>query len=84
MYFKTCIFFTDMPSTNNMAHGVNRERKAHRPIDPKMLDFDLDARYLGHDFLKGDIKVGTSRHIILATDYQIQLLSQSFHWFVLL
>ena len=75
-------FFTDMPSTNNMARRVNRERKIHRPIDPKTLDFDLDVRYLGNDFLKGDIKVGTSRHIILATDYQIQLLSQSFHWFV--
>ena len=65
-----------------MARRVNRERKAHRPIDPKTQDFDLDVRYLGNDFLKGDIKVGTSRHIILATDYQIQLLSQSFHWFV--
>ena len=71
-----------MPSTNNMARRVNRERKAHRPIDPKTLDLDLDVRYLGNNFLKGDIKVGTSRHIILATDYQIQLLSQSFHWFV--
>ena len=84
MILRTVLIFfsSDMPSTNNMAHRVNRERKAHRPIDPKTLDIDLDIRYLGTNFLKGDIKVGIGRHIILATDYQIQLLSQAFHWFV--
>ena len=27
---------------NRKQRRVNRERKAHRPIDPKTLDFDLD------------------------------------------
>ena len=71
-----------MSSANNMARRVNLKRKLQRPEDPRTLEFDLDADRIGPAFVKGDVRVGASRHIILATDYQLQLLRESHHWLV--
>lgn len=71
-----------MPSLNNMSRRVNHKRKLMRPDDPRQLEFDLSVADIGADFLKGDIWVEGKRHIILASDYQMQLLSTARHWLV--
>ena len=76
------VFILDMPATNNLARAVNHSRRKQRPIDPRNLDFDMDSTSIGVEFLKGDIWVDHKRHIILASDYQLRLLTTSVHWFV--
>lgn len=51
--------------------------QSSRPADPTTLDFELNEEFIDtvHDgFLKGDISVGQRRHLIFATDAQLQLL----------
>lgn len=51
--------------------------QSSRPADPTNLDFDVNEEFINkiHDgFLKGDISVGQRRHLIFATDAQLQLL----------
>ena len=67
-----------------MARRVNLKRKLQRPEDPRTLEFDLDADRIGPAFVNGDVRVGASWHIILATDYQLQLLGESHHWLVIM
>ena len=76
------IFILDMPATNNLARAVNHSRRKQRPIDPRNLDFDMDSTSIGVEFLKGDIWVDHKRHIILASDYRLRLVTTSVHWFV--
>lgn len=76
------IVFSGMPSTHNMSRTVNKRRKAQRPQDPTTLQFDINMDMIGQDFLKGDIRVENNRHILLATDQQLQLLRTTQHWFV--
>lgn len=65
-----------------MARTVNYNRKTHRPHDPDGLHFDLNLNEIGADFVKGDVWVGEKRHIIFATDYQLQLLGDARQWLV--
>ena len=76
-----------MPSTNNIARSVNLRRKTQRPEDPANLDFILDRESIGEALIKGDIWVEDERgirkrHIILASDYQLELLRTARHWSV--
>ena len=57
---------------------VNRTREKKRPKQPKDLNFVLDLYHIPEDFLKKDIKTNNSqRHIILATDGQLELLTKA-------
>jgi hypothetical protein len=46
------------------------------------LDFDFDNEFEGHDFLKGDIRRKTDRHLIFATEEGLSLLAKSKTWYM--
>ena len=53
-----------------------------RPAEPRDLNFNLDENYIPEGFFRGDVKVDNNRHMIFATDGQIQLLHLAKTWFV--
>ena len=53
-----------------------------RPAEPRDLNFNLDENYIPEGFFRGDVKVDNKRHMIFATDRQIQLLHLAKTWFV--
>lgn len=78
------IFFPHMyvlglGAVRNIAYSVNRARKEMRPDEPDNLDFALDYEFIGRDFIKGDVRVGNKRHIILASDQMLTKMSTCNH-----
>ena len=71
-----------LPSVENLALCANRYRKKMRPPEPKDLEFVVDESYIPEEFYRGDVKVGNRRHLIFATNYQLDLLSLSKAWYV--
>ena len=78
------ILLIDMAATNNLARRVNHHRRILRPADPQTLNFIIDPNHIEEGFIKGDIWVEQKCHIILASDYQMELLTNSTHWYILL
>ena len=70
-----------MAAANNIARRVNHHRKILRPRDPQTLDFEIDYNHVEAGLVKGDIRVEQKRHIILSSDYQIELLADATHWY---
>ena len=60
----------------------NRHRKKMRPAEPREINFNLDEDYIPVNFYRGDVKVENQRHMIFATDREIQVLHVSKTWFV--
>ena len=52
-----------------------------RPQDPLDLNF-LCQEHVPDDFLRADIKKHEKRHVILATDQQLEHLSQAKTWYI--
>ena len=71
-----------LPSIENLAQAANRHRKKMRPAEPRDLNFNLDENYIPEGFFRGDVKVDNNRHMIFATDRQMQLLHLAKTWFV--
>ena len=44
--------------------------------------FQIDPEHLPEDFLKKDIRVGDQRHLLFASEQQLQLLARAKTWFV--
>lgn len=58
----------NLPKPDNLARAVNRHRQNQRPPEPNDLHFEIDRDFLQIDqFLIGDIKVDSARHIMLAS-----------------
>ncbi|KAJ8037002.1 hypothetical protein HOLleu_17701 [Holothuria leucospilota] len=53
-----------------------------KPADPVDLAFDIDERHIPTGFLRADIAVGENRHILFATDKQLNLLGKAKVWYV--
>ena len=53
-----------------------------RPAEPRELNFTLDEDYIPANFYRGDVKVDHNRHLIFATDRQLELLHVAKTWFV--
>jgi len=71
-----------LPSLKNIARAANRRRHRHRPRHPKTLDFDVQEEHVPEQFIRGDIHIGARRHIVLATDTQLELLSKAKTWYI--
>jgi hypothetical protein len=74
--------FPALPKPNCIARTANRLRQKIRPQDPTNLDFTLNIDCIPEDFMKADVQVKNRRHLILATDQQLQLLSKSKCWYL--
>jgi hypothetical protein len=65
-----------------LSRRVNRCRKSQRPTEPATLDFTVDQDFIGEGFLREDVKIYGMRHLVFATDLQLELLSKAKSWYV--
>jgi len=71
-----------LPGKRNLARQANRKRQKVRPNNPDDLNFEIQQQFVAGGFLKGDVSVENKRHIILATDPMLALLSRARSWFI--
>lgn len=71
-----------LPSVENMARAANRKRHSQRPKHPKDLNFELNRQFIADSFQVVDVNKHNRRHIILATDEQLDLLSRAKTWYI--
>ena len=69
-----------LPKPENLARTANRQRKKLRPAEPKDLAFELDKSHIPNKFLRADVKARGWRHLMFATDQQMELLSKAKSW----
>ena len=70
------------PDVDNLARAANRLRQSKRPEEPRNVDFTLAEEYLPENFLISDIQSTTSRHLVFATNKQLQLLARCKTWYM--
>lgn len=71
-----------MPDPSLLTRVANYRRQKNRPQDPITLDFVLEDSFIPPSFLKKDIQLDGQRHLIFATDTQLQLLNKAKTWYV--
>jgi len=62
--------------------NANRCRQRLRPAAPVDLAFTLETDKLPENFFRSDVLVKERRHVIFATDRQLELLSKARRWYV--
>lgn len=65
-----------------MARAANRLRQQLRPEDPTDLAFDISEENIPAGFLKGDVRSRSKRHLLFATNQQLQQLVLAKNWYV--
>ncbi|KAL3853821.1 hypothetical protein ACJMK2_017327 [Sinanodonta woodiana] len=79
---------TSRPTYNNTIRNCSRYRERERPTDPSDLSFELDEEYLStaitESFFRQDVIRKDNRHLIFATDYQLELLNREETFYQLL
>ena len=71
-----------LPKPENMARAANRLRQQLRPEDPTDLAFEISEENIPTGFLKADICSRSKRHLVFATNQQLQQLVQAKNWYV--
>ncbi|KAJ8314143.1 hypothetical protein KUTeg_008704 [Tegillarca granosa] len=61
------------PVLANLVRTANRVHERLRPKEPEDLTFQIAPNYIPDGFLRADVKVGDERHLIFATEDQLQL-----------
>ncbi|KAJ8314678.1 hypothetical protein KUTeg_006828 [Tegillarca granosa] len=69
------------PVLANLVGTANRVRERLRPKEPQDLTFQIAQNYIPDGFLRADVKVRDERHLIFATEDQLQLLDKAKQWF---
>ena len=77
------------PRPDYVARNANRARQKKRPHHPEALDFELSFDGVPENFIRADIKMTSdqtvdmeARHLVMATDQQLQLLADAKQWYV--
>ena len=71
-----------LPNPNYIACAANRLRKNCCPEDPTDLEFKLNEDCLPENFLRADVQAGRKRHLVFATDAQLQQLVRARTWYL--
>ena len=71
-----------LPNPSYIARAANRLRKNCRPEDPTDLEFELNEDCLPENFLRADVRAGRKRHLVFATDAQLQQLIRARTWYL--
>ncbi|KAH3873457.1 hypothetical protein DPMN_036692 [Dreissena polymorpha] len=74
------------PDYTNLLRNCNRRRQHQRPKDPTDTDFELDMAFINEkissSFFRDEVRNGERRHLIFATDQQLQLLKKAKTWYI--
>ena len=70
-----------LPKTANLAKAANRLRQRQRPNDPTDLEFVLQE-HIPARFLQKDIRVQERRHLVFATEQQLNKLNSAKTWYI--
>ncbi|KAG1675535.1 hypothetical protein GQR58_014656 [Nymphon striatum] len=74
------------PHMDTLIRITNRKRESTRPKTPEDINFILDQDFIEgqipEPFLRADIISETIRHIIFATDKQLELLANAKTWYI--
>ena len=71
----------ELPLPSSLARAANRYRTKNRPRHPDTLDFEVDSHHIPDGFLRIDISSAHARHLLLASDAQLYLLSKAKTWY---
>ena len=71
-----------LPAPACLATTANRIRQSQRPKDPQDLTFELIQEAIPDGFLRGDIIMKDRRHLIFATDHQLENLAKAKSWYI--
>ena len=71
-----------LPKPEYIARAANRRRQRLRPKDPVDLDFELDVENIPDGFLRADLTERGRRHLMFATDQQLEHLARSKSWYI--
>ncbi len=71
-----------IPHLDKLGRITNYNRVTERPENPSHILFDIDESDFPVGFYKGPVKVGSERHLIFATDKQLELLRSAVRWYV--
>ncbi|KAJ7369715.1 PC4 and SFRS1-interacting protein [Desmophyllum pertusum] len=71
-------------SEESVEESVDKYSRSHRlrPKEPVDLDFSLEEEHLPDAFLKSDLQVHGRRHLVFATDEQLEYLSRAKTWYI--
>ena len=69
-----------LPKPTSVARAANRHRSKNRLKHPTTLDFELLHDHVPSQFLRSDVYKNGTRHLIFATDAQLELLSNAKHF----
>ena len=70
----------DTPSVNAISKAIICARKSLRPDDPVDMEFEIDESF--KQILKADIEMQSRRHLIFATDKQLEYLERAKIYYV--
>ncbi|KAJ8317057.1 LOW QUALITY PROTEIN: hypothetical protein KUTeg_004961 [Tegillarca granosa] len=71
------------PKFSNAVRTANRQRQADRPEEPRDMNFEIDSEFLErHTSWRRDVTVGDHRHLIFASDQQLQHLASAKTWYI--
>ncbi|PFX16516.1 hypothetical protein AWC38_SpisGene19205 [Stylophora pistillata] len=73
---------TSLPCVDSLQRTANGTRQQLRPQDPRDLDFDLQMEHIPDGFFREDVKIRGRRHLVFASDKQLELLQQSKTWYI--
>ena len=71
-----------LPKPEYIARTANRFPQRLRPKDPTDLAFELEHDHLPAGFFRADVQVHGRRHLMFATEQQLQYLARAKNWYV--
>ena len=71
-----------LPRPENIGRAANRRRQRLRPKDPQDLEFELATDRIPSEFLRADLRVRSRRHLVFATDQQLEFLARAKSWYI--
>lgn len=71
-----------LPNPEYLSRAANRQRQKLRPAEPKDLSFVLDEAHIPTHFLRADVRVHGRRHLIFATDQQLEHVTRAKSWYI--